>query len=238
MRNILFFLLYVLLNPRLIPLIFKSIYVPVYVQFEWLKKFNIRTVVDVGANRGDVTRALHFLFPKATIFAFEPIKDEAEKIKNLHSPKVVVENLALANKTAQATLYRYSFSPSSSLLPVSSGYKKKFKGVATSKKVNVQVITLDDYFKNKKVEGDVFLKIDTQGTEKQVLEGAQRFLSKVSVVHIEIPIEELYQKQNSFDEVYDFLTKKGFEYKGIITESYFYPNFSLREAENCVFVKK
>jgi len=41
---------------------------------------------------------------------------------------------------------------------------------------NVKLITLDSYFKNQDIQGNVFIKIDTEGHEFQVLEGSQQFL--------------------------------------------------------------
>lgn len=238
MRNIIFFFGYVLFNPRLVLLLFKNIYLPVYVQFEWLKKYNITTVIDVGANQGHVTRALQYMFPEASIYAFEPIKKEADKLcASFSKRKVIVENLALGNKSGKAILYKYGFSPASSLLPATLKYSEKFRGVSIGDEVAVQTTTLDSYFKNAKLTGEVFLKIDTQGTEKQVLEGAKSFLKFVSIIHIETLFDELYKNQSTFDEVYKFLTKLGFEYRGTVVESYFYPNFYLPEAANCVFIK-
>mgnify|MGYP001380323236 CR=1 FL=1 len=43
---------------------------------------------------------------------------------------------------------------------------------------NVKLITFDSYFKNQDIKGDVYIKIDAEGHELQVLEGSQRFLSQ------------------------------------------------------------
>lgn len=235
MRNVVFFLLYLLCNPRLIGLVFKNIYLPVYVQFEWLRKYNIQTIIDIGANCGHVTKTLYYLFPKATIYAFEPIKSESDKI--CKSENIIVENIALSNKSGTATLYKNNYSPASSLLSITPSYARKNKILSVFKKITVKSTTLDSYFKNIKLSGIVFLKIDTQGTEKLILEGGRNLLKKVSIIHVETPFVELYKNQGFFEDIYDYLIKLGFRYMGNVNEANFYPIFGTSEVTNSVFLK-
>ena len=57
----------------------------------------------------------------------------------------------------------------------------------------------------------VLLKIDVQGFEKEVLEGAKNVLEHIKGVQLEMSIEELYMGETLFGEMYDFITKKGFK---------------------------
>lgn len=237
LANAISFFLYLLFRPHFIPLALKKIYLPVYAQFEWLKKYQFATLVDVGASEGWVTRVLHHLFPASTIYAFEPIKTEADKIKALNSENIIVENIALSNKSTEATFFKHGFGPVSSLLSPLPAYEKKLEELDSFEKVIVKTTTLDTYFKNKKIRGLVFLKLDTQGTEKLILEGGEKFLEKVSVIHIETSFIKLYKDQSLFKDVYDFLTEHGFEYKGSDNEAYFYPVFGEREIVNSVFIR-
>jgi FkbM family methyltransferase len=237
-KNIAFFCLYIISRPKLLLLIFKKIYLPVYVQYEWLKKFNIGTIVDIGANQGTVTYALAALCPDADIYAFEPIKYVCDmmkqKVKSLHN--VTVINKALGNRNGKILFYVNKHSPSSSMLPLSP-LDKKIIPVYT-KKTTVQAITLDTYFKNKIVKQPIFIKIDVQGAENIVFEGGKDFLNKTSVIHVETGFETVYKNQCLFGDIYRMLIRSGFVYHGSITDSNFYPVFSISYFENSFFIKK
>lgn len=229
-KNYLFFGAYLFLNPSLWRVLLAKIPIQIYVQYQWLNKYKIKTVIDVGAYRGEVAKVLNYLFPEAIIYAFEPLKENCRLIRNKINPqKLILSNLALSNKKGEAVFYRYQNLSLSSLLPL----KKKMK----VGKMKVKTTTLDDYFKNKKLAEKIFLKIDTQGTEKLILEGGKKLLKKVAVIHLEASFRKLYQNQSLFNDIHGFLTKQGFRYFGEIEEAEFYPFFGLRDQKNTVFMR-
>lgn len=238
LKNIIFFCFYILFRPNLLLLIFKHVYLPVYVQYEWLKKFKIGSIIDIGANRGNVTVALANLFPDADIYAFEPIKSEYKRIEHSTNnlKRVTVINAALNNKNGTIPFYINKSSPTSSMLPLSAIGKKTVP--SSAKRTMVQAITLDDYFRNKKLKYPIFIKIDVQGAEKIVFEGGKNFLGNTSVIHIETGFESVYENQCLFGDIYKMLTDYGFVYHGNITDAEFYPPFSVPYFENSIFIKK
>jgi FkbM family methyltransferase len=62
-----------------------------------------------------------------------------------------------------------------------------------------------------KTTHNVFLKIDAQGFERQVLEGAQGILSKVRGIQLELSLVPLYRGQALFKELLDKLDSLGFD---------------------------
>jgi hypothetical protein len=88
----------------------------------------------------------------------------------------------------------------------------------------VDVVTLDsvfnDYVTNKE---KVYIKIDTQGFEADVLKGMENCLQQVSVVQIELSIVPLYEGQELYSFFFDYLTAAGFNLWSII------PGFSDKE---------
>lgn len=232
MGNLIFFCLYLLLHPKLIRQIIKGLYIPVYIQYEWIKIFKINTVIDVGAYRGHVSKVLKYIFPSADIYAFEP-SDEILKLESNKNENITIERSAIGEKKIIADFYRTSYGPASSLLPFGKFYKNTFK-VEERKKVNV--ITLDDYFKNINLRKHIFLKIDTQGMDGSVLRGASKLLKKVSIIHIESPFKELYKGQDFFEDIHEFLSKKNFRFIGNIPDSQFIPNFNPPEVSNCIYI--
>ena len=223
-------------------LFLKHVHIPAYLQYEWLKifkQYNIKTVIDVGANRGYVSKALHYLLPNAIIYAFEPIIEELEYAKeNIRSEKLVPVNMALSNKKGDSTFYINDYSPASSFMPLSSSYKKEAKHLGKTKKINVLTTTLDDFFKNKLLEKNIFLKIDTQGSEKLILTGGKKTLKKILIIEVETSFREQYKNQCYFEDIYAFLILMNYVYIGNISLSQFYPLFNLPYSENSVFVNK
>jgi hypothetical protein len=59
--------------------------------------------------------------------------------------------------------------------------------------------------------GRVWLKLDVQGYELRVLEGASRSLSRIDALELELSLVELYAGQPLFDEVLRFVQEAGFQ---------------------------
>lgn len=237
-KNLIFFCLYILFRPKLLTLLFKRVYLPVYVQYEWLKKFNVGTIVDIGANQGNVTVALAAMFPQANIFAFEPIRTDCnvlkQKVKRLRN--VTVINAALSSKNGKVSFFVNTFSPSSSMLALSSLGKKITPPL--TKKTTVRAVTLDTYFHDKELKRPIFIKIDVQGVENIVFEGGKDFLKRTSVMHVETGFETVYKNQCLFGDIYQMLIRCGFLYHGNILDVNFYPLFAIPFFENSIFIKK
>merc|ERR1740129_2744035 len=74
----------------------------------------------------------------------------------------------------------------------------------------MQTRRLDDLVPELPGNGADFLKLDVQGYEHSVLQGAERMLRNVLVVHTEVEFVEMYEKQALFAEVDQFLRRSGF----------------------------
>ena len=73
----------------------------------------------------------------------------------------------------------------------------------------LEVQRLDDIFARFKGRR-VFLKIDTQGFEREVLEGARESLKEIFGVQAELPVVHLYRGVWSLPEALDYMSKRGF----------------------------
>jgi len=239
--NYAFFAGFVLSRPRLLTLPFRGVYVPAYVNFEFIRDFdNIQTVIDVGANEGHVSRALSALLPGAHVHSFEPMTEPFERLKRSgRGERFHANQVAVTDKVGFATLHALpSYSPGSSLFPVKDpvgghpgiGGKARLDSVPTT--------TLDAYFESQRMHGRAFLKLDTQGSELLALKGAERTLESVDVIYCETSFTELYDGQCLFHEVYDFLRGHDFVYHGSLNESWFYPQFKPALSENSLFVRR
>lgn len=239
LRNFIFFLIYLLCNPRLLLLPLRGIYLPVYIQFEWLRKYDIQTIVDVGAYQGHISKSLNYLFPQAKIYAFEPIENNYKLLKKtLTSKNITINKIALSNRVGNSIFYINNYTPASSMLPIEEKYKGKYPFLATTIKTKAGTTTLDSYFKKIKHSEMILLKIDTQGTENLILQGGKEFIKNVFIIHIETSFDKMYKNQGTFDDIYKFLTSLGFIFMGEARESQFYPTFNLSTGCNSIFVNK
>ena len=79
---------------------------------------------------------------------------------------------------------------------------------------NVKLITLDSYFKNQNIQGNIYIKIDTEGHEFQVLEGSQQFLSQDLDIVIQLELNfgiENVLNNNNIQNSIKFLTNLSYE---------------------------
>lgn len=239
MLNRFFFLLYLLLRPELLTLPLKKIYIPAYVQFEWLKGRGIQTILDIGAHEGAVLGALNYIFPRAVCYAFEPDKRSLKKLQRKFKSKnnIHIIPLAISNKSGHRDFYKNQISPASSLLKLNEKYKNSRAELFSYKKSKIETTTLDTYFKGETPDS-IFLKIDVQGCELLVLLGALNTLRNVAAIHIETPFDQLYKNQSTYDDIFKLLSKHGFFYSGSIPDAAFWPSFALPRQQNSVFFNR
>ena len=151
-----------------------------------------RVVLDVGANIGYMTSVLsHSLNKKDTIISFEPHPQVFSKLElNSESwssgPNIKLEKLALSNVEAELDLMvpiNFSFNEGLGFLatPLT---RDKMKDAIICQKVNAR--TLDLYWSEQNIPKDhIFLmKIDTEGNELLVLQGAQELLKSKKITNI------------------------------------------------------
>ena len=81
----------------------------------------------------------------------------------------------------------------------------------TGEEIDVDVVRLDDFFKDKKVD---FIRMDVEGYEGEILKGAENILNsdkKPKYFFIEIHSELLHKKNSSARRIVEFLEKYGYE---------------------------
>ena len=182
----------------------------------WLESFDIKTVIDVGANIGQFANDARKLYPDAAIYSFEPLPGPySELLVNTRSfTKFNSYNLALGDYEGTTEMYINEFSQSSSLLEMEDSHKQAFPHTKNTTSITVNIQTLDLIASKLELDTDISLKIDVQGFEKQVLDGGKETLNKVKIIIIETSYIPLYKDQLLFAGVHDYLTKAGFQFHG------------------------
>ena len=172
-------------------------------------------IIDVGANQGQFSIASNFFFPKARIFAFEPSRKAFEQLLDNTKDKRNIEvfQLGLGEKVGKVSFFENEYSLASSPLEMSNYQKSKIPETSNAFITEIDMDTLDNFSKKhvNSLNGKLLLKLDVQGYEKNVLDGAKSFLNKVDYLLFETSFVELYKEELLFAEMHCFLTSKGFD---------------------------
>ncbi|MDX1440487.1 MAG: FkbM family methyltransferase, partial [Rubricoccaceae bacterium] len=117
------------------------------------------------------------------------------------------------------------------LVPGSSRWKETLRFVCAQR---VKTRTADEFFVSQDLARIDFLKLDTQGTELDILNGAREYLSsgRVSVIKTEVSFVPIYKEQCLFADVDLFLREHGF----VFVDCMFYPD-AVHERETTTAVK-
>lgn len=173
-----------------------------------------RTVLDVGASHGQFALLADHLFPAARIICFEPLPDSRRSIQAVLPGRVEVVAAAVGATPGTSRINISARDDSSSLLTIGERQVQEFPGTGSSGSIEVPVTTLDE-----SVPADLarpcLLKVDVQGSELAVLQGAPRTLELVDEALIECSFVELYEGQPLADEIVGHMVSAGFRLRGV-----------------------
>jgi FkbM family methyltransferase len=180
---------------------------------QMLRTHRIDLVLDVGANDGQYGEALRRGGYEGRIVSFEPLASaylELERRAEAVS-EWEVRQIALGDKTGTASFHVAGNSASSSLLPMTARHSTTAPESAYVAEEQVDVRRLDDIAAEVIRQGErPWLKIDVQGFELAVMQGAERTLELIEVIETELSLVELYEGQGLLGDVFAHLTSRGF----------------------------
>jgi FkbM family methyltransferase len=181
-----------------------------------LRKYAVQTVFDIGANNGQFAKDIHKRLPSAQIYSFEPLKVPYRDLVDsmVHVRNFKAYNIALGDTTGEVEMHRSSFTPSSSLLPMTDLHKKLYPKSALLSTETIRIEKLDDIAKNISIKKPLMVKMDVQGFEDKVIAGGLDTLAHAAVVLVETSFKELYEGQPLFKDIHDKLAALGFSYFG------------------------
>ena len=173
-----------------------------------------KTVIDVGANVGQFAVACNKIFSGATVHSFEPLPECVVKLKQnvVKLADVCVYPIALGGQSGEVMFHVNSHSHSSSVLALGELHHKAFPHAREMHTIKVPLSTLDFEMRSISLEGPVLLKLDVQGYEPQVLEGATETLKRVDYVLLEASFRQLYEGEKTFMEIARTMQDRGFEF--------------------------
>jgi FkbM family methyltransferase len=178
-----------------------------------IEHHGIDTVLDIGANAGQFGCELRALGYGGRIVSFEPLTEAFKRLQEVtrRDKGWRVLNIALGDAAGEQKIHLASNSESSSLLEMMPLHLDAAPYSRYTGQETVHVETLDAMFDE--LCGDarnIYMKIDTQGYEAQVLRGAARSLARIDTIQIEMSLAPLYVGQALFEELYANLTGSGY----------------------------
>ncbi|MBA3484937.1 MAG: FkbM family methyltransferase [Pirellulales bacterium] len=182
-------------------------------KFDLVRRLGIDLVLDVGANTGQFARELREQGYQGRIISFEPIPSVFRELeRNAAADSLwTTKNFALGNEDGGQTIHVSHKSWSSSLLEVTEASTSAFPDSRAVSSESIDVRRLDSVFHELDVDGArIWLKVDTQGYEMRVLEGAVNSLAQVAMLQLELAFVPMYEGQALFHDVYHWVLAHGF----------------------------
>ena len=198
---------------------------------KYLIKNDSPIIIDVGANLGDTLDEFKLWWPNSSVYCFEPQEEcwllLSERANQYTEENVKVIKKAVGNKDGEKLVF-YSHDISSG----TSGFNKVNMSSSDSIQLNklesgnlsdrekytcqfnhereIITVRLDKYFEEQNIKHVDLMKIDTQGFEPEVLEGAGSMLEHVDVILTELMFYDYYERSLSFSDIEKFLIPAGF----------------------------
>ena len=156
----------------------------------------------------------HYDF-EGKILSFEPILSVHKKLlknSNKDDEWEVYKPVALGNQNIDNFINISKNSVSSSILDISDEHVENAPDSIFVEKQSIQERKLDDIFPELNLkEKNLFLKIDTQGYEFKVIQGAEKIAKRIlKGILVEVSLSQLYEGQKDWLDVIDFIKSKGF----------------------------
>ena len=180
---------------------------------------DVKTVFEVGAFDGRDCVRYAELFPAAKVYAFEPVPESFAQVqqKAADCPRIIAINAALADQSGTAEFHLSNWVDASSLLKPKATGSSFDAYQASTKSITVQVDTLDAVCRREGVEHIDLLKMDAQGAELRILEGASETFARgaVDMVYSEVHFMESYEGAARFDQVMGWLLERGLRFHSL-----------------------
>lgn len=180
-----------------------------------------RTVVDIGANRGQFALAARE-WSSARIIAVEPLPGPAAVLSRIFEddPRVSVHVCAIGPDEDIRMMHVSGRDDSSSLHSIGPEQSRLFPGTAEIGLQRINMAPLDKVVAANEIESPALLKLDVQGFEYEALLGCIPLLQEFQSIYCECSFVELYLEQELAAGVVSLLSTHGFSLSGVHNPTY------------------
>ncbi len=193
----------------------RSLYHPLGRKKFLLERNDIDVVLDIGANTGQFGYELRkYLGYKGKIISFEPLREAYKLLQKKAEPDPHWEilNFALGNTQEKRHINVSENLVSSSFLDMLPIHLKAAPSSIYTGRQEIHIKTLDSLFINLcEKHNNIYMKIDTQGFDSRVINGAKKSLPHIRFIQIEMSLVPLYKNEILFDKMLDLMTENGFQ---------------------------
>jgi FkbM family methyltransferase len=184
-----------------------------------------KSIIDVGAANGVISKIFSNQFSKSVIYSFEPVKETFSELQQSVAgyPHINIINKALGSKPGSQEINITNRITSSSLLEVSNSINDPYfkESLKHNRKETIVISTLDSEIPLS--EKILILKMDVQGFELEVLKGGAATLKRTDIILLELQNHEFYNRAPQYYDIDQFLRQSEFELYDVIP--------SIRKAE-------
>lgn len=168
--------------------------------------------IDVGAHFGETNHIIRSIYPNKRIVSFEA-NPACEHILKQQNIEYIIGLLGKENKTVS-----FYINPNDKTSTGCSIYKEESHFFQNAEKLELQMYRLDEIVP---VEAKMdFLKMDVQGAEIDVLEGATKLLHTIKYIFLEVSFTVCNKDAPLFDIVFMYLYKHGYKIIDVCEPTY------------------
>jgi FkbM family methyltransferase len=205
-----------------------------------LQGLRIQTVIDVGAHVGEFGLFLRRIGYHGRIISFEPVEECFERLASLAQRDGNWSAFCLAaGSVAGARLLNVAGeSELSSFLEPNQLAAELLRSAVVAVRSTVEVVRLDQFLPALGLPAteQLFLKMDTQGWDMEVLRGAELLLPQIAAFQSEMAFRRLYENAPLFASALGYYERLGYQVSGLFPVSIDYRNFTALEYDS-VFVR-
>jgi FkbM family methyltransferase len=171
-------------------------------------------ILDIGANVGQFYQMAKQTFPDSYVFSIEASNECEEYLKQ------ITDQYYIGLLTKDNTEYNFYSRKDTGIGTGNSIYREltSFYSDEQVKIIKKQGIKLDDLFEADS-EFDL-IKIDTQGSELDIIEGGINLCSKAKGILLEVSLTQYNENSPLYDEVIQFMNNFGFKKAEILDEQH------------------
>jgi len=182
-------------------------------EHRYLQAHGVTLFLDIGANAGQTGRALRKAGYDGRILSFEPIAEcyarLADAAKN--DPLWETRHIALGAQDGSTQIGVSENLVSSSIRAATPELIAIYEPIRYTRHEEIPLARLDNLYDIiVRPEDVVYLKIDTQGFERDVIAGAQTVLPRINAVRMEVSVGEVYEGEMTIPEAITLMEGHGF----------------------------
>ena len=182
------------------------------------EQYHVRQLFDVGANVGQFGAFMRKSGYQGKLVSFEPLSAAFTHLKQRAHGDAdwTVVRMGLGDFNGQASINIAGNSESSSFLKMLPRHSVAAPNSSYVGTETVQIRTIDDVLEQyADPDQPLFVKLDTQGFEKKIVQGARRSLGRICGFKLEVSVDPLYEGEAILPEMVEFMADHGYQLMGV-----------------------